>query len=107
MSTAPPLIDSVRGQGARTSRSSASSCARLLDLVVIAMLSRLIERTSCRHEGQEIRYQVSESLGEMMGVLVMEKAGLKEGDVQITASVVAAARLRRWRTARSTSPRFL
>jgi len=55
----------------------------LADLVVIVMPNSPI-KTAADMKGKKFGISNPKSLGEMMGVLVMEKAGLKQGDVQMT-----------------------
>src|SRR6202030_2420787 len=78
--TAAPVI-AAEGQDVKivgiTSRS-------LADLVLIVMPDSPI-RTAADLKGKKFGISNPKSLGEMMGVLVMEKAGLKQGDVQMTA----------------------
>src|SRR6266436_5424275 len=56
----------------------------LADLVLIVMPDSPI-KTAADLKGKRFGISNPKSLGEMMGVLVMEKAGLKQGDVQMTA----------------------
>jgi NitT/TauT family transport system substrate-binding protein len=56
----------------------------LADLVVIVMPNSPI-KTAADMKGKKFGISNPKSLGEMMGVLVMEKAGLKQGDVQMVA----------------------
>jgi len=79
--TAAPVIAAAdQGQDVKiigiTSRS-------LADLVVIVMPNSPI-KTAADMKGKKFGISNPKSLGEMMGVLVMEKAGLKQGDVQMT-----------------------
>jgi NitT/TauT family transport system substrate-binding protein len=80
--TAAPVIAAAdQGQDVKivsiTSRS-------LADLVVIVMPNSPL-KTAADLKGKKFGISNPKSLGEMMGVLVMEKAGLKQGDVQMTA----------------------
>jgi len=80
--TAAPVIAAAdQGQDVKivsiTSRS-------LADLVVIVMHNSPL-KTAADLKGKKFGISNPKSLGEMMGVLVMEKAGLKQGDVQMTA----------------------
>jgi len=79
--TAAPVIAAAdQGQDVKivsfTSRS-------LADLVVIVMPNSPL-KTPADLKGKKFGISNPKSLGEMMGVLVMEKAGLKQGDVQMT-----------------------
>jgi NitT/TauT family transport system substrate-binding protein len=79
--TAAPVIAAAdQGQDVKivsfTSRS-------LADLVVIVMPNSPL-KTAADLKGKKFGISNPKSLGEMMGVLVMEKAGLKQGDVQMT-----------------------
>jgi len=56
----------------------------LADLVLIVMPDSPL-KTAADLKGKKFGISNPKSLGEMMGVLVMEKAGLKQGDVQMTA----------------------
>jgi NitT/TauT family transport system substrate-binding protein len=80
--TAAPVIAAAdQGQDVKivgiTSRS-------LADLVLIVMPNSPL-KTAADLKGKKFGISNPKSLGEMMGVLVMEKAGLKKGDVQMTA----------------------
>jgi NitT/TauT family transport system substrate-binding protein len=80
--TAAPVIAAAdQGQDVKivsfTSRS-------LADLVVIVMPNSPL-KTAADLKGKKFGISNPKSLGEMMGVLIMEKAGLKQGDVQMTA----------------------
>jgi NitT/TauT family transport system substrate-binding protein len=80
--TAAPVIAAAdQGQDVKivsfTSRS-------LADLVVIVMPNSPL-KTAADMKGKKFAISNPKSLGEMMGVLVMEKAGLKPGEVQMTA----------------------
>ncbi len=56
----------------------------LADLVLIVMPNSPL-KTAADLKGKKFGISNPKSLGEMMGVLVMEQAGLKQGDVQMTA----------------------
>ena len=80
--TAAPVITAAeQGQDVKivgfTSRS-------LADLVVVVMPDSPI-KTAADLKGKKFGISNPKSLGEMMGVLVLEKAGLKQGDVQMLA----------------------
>jgi NitT/TauT family transport system substrate-binding protein len=81
VTAAPVIAAAAQGQDVKivsiTSRS-------LADLVVIVMPNSPI-KTAKDLKGKKFGISNPKSLGEMMGVLVMEKAGLKKGDVQMTA----------------------
>lgn len=81
VTAAPVIAAAEQGQDVKivgiTSRS-------LADLVLIVMPDSPI-RTAADLKGKKFGISNPKSLGEMMGVLVMEKAGLNQGDVQMTA----------------------
>jgi NitT/TauT family transport system substrate-binding protein len=81
VTAAPVIAAASQGQDVKiisfTSRS-------LADLVVIVMPNSPI-KTAADMKGKKFGISNPKSLGEMMGVLVMEKVGLKQGDVQMTA----------------------
>jgi NitT/TauT family transport system substrate-binding protein len=81
VTAAPVIAAAAAGQDIKivgiTSRS-------LADLVVIVMPNSPI-KTPQDMKGKKFGISNPKSLGEMMGVLVMEKAGLKKGDVNFTA----------------------
>jgi NitT/TauT family transport system substrate-binding protein len=81
VTAAPVIAAAAQGQDVKivsiTSRS-------LADLVLIVMPNSPI-KTPADLKGKKFGISNPKSLGEMMGVLVMEKAGLKQGDVQMTA----------------------
>ena len=81
VTAAPVIAAAEQGQDVKivgiTSRS-------LADLVLIVMPNSPI-KTPADLKGKKFGISNPKSLGEMMGVLVMEKAGLKQGDVQMTA----------------------
>jgi NitT/TauT family transport system substrate-binding protein len=80
VTAAPVIAAAAQGQDIKivsfTSRS-------LADLVVIVMPNSPI-KTAKDMKGKKFGISNPKSLGEMMGVLVMEKAGLHKGDVQMT-----------------------
>ena len=81
VTAAPVIAAAAQGQDVKiigiTSRS-------LADLVVIVMPNSPL-KTPKDMKGKKFGISNPKSLGEMMGVLVMEKAGLKKGDVAMTA----------------------
>ena len=81
VTAAPVIAAAEQGQDVKiisfTSRS-------LADLVLIVMPDSPL-KTPADLKGRKFGISNPKSLGEMMGVLVMEKAGLKQGDVQMTA----------------------
>jgi NitT/TauT family transport system substrate-binding protein len=81
VTAAPVIAAAAQGQDVKivsiTSRS-------LADLVLVVMPNSPI-KTPADLKGKKFGISNPKSLGEMMGVLVMEKAGLKKGDVQMTA----------------------
>jgi NitT/TauT family transport system substrate-binding protein len=81
VTAAPVIAAAEQGQDIKiigmTSRS-------LADLVLIVMPNSPL-KTAADLKGKKFGISNPKSLGEMMGVLVMEKAGLKQGDVQMTA----------------------
>ena len=81
VTAAPVIAAAEQGQDVKiisfTSRS-------LADLVLIVMPGSPI-KSAADLKGRKFGISNPKSLGEMMGVLVMEKAGLKQGDVQMTA----------------------
>jgi NitT/TauT family transport system substrate-binding protein len=81
VTAAPVIAAAAQGQGIKivgiTSRS-------LADLVVIVMPNSPIKSPK-EMKGKKFGISNPKSLGEMMGVLVMEQNGLKKGDVQMTA----------------------
>jgi NitT/TauT family transport system substrate-binding protein len=80
VTAAPVIAAAAQGQDIKivsvTSRS-------LADLVMIVMPNSPL-KTAKDMKGKKFGISNPKSLGEMMGVLVMEKAGLKQGDVQMT-----------------------
>jgi NitT/TauT family transport system substrate-binding protein len=81
VTAAPVIAAAEQGQDVKivgiTSRS-------LADLVIIVMPNSPL-KTAADLKGKKFGISNPKSLGEMMGVLVMEQAGLKAGDVQMTA----------------------
>ena len=81
VTAAPVIAAAEQGQDVKivgiTSRS-------LADLVLIVMPNSPL-KTAADLKGKKFGISNPKSLGEMMGVLVMERAGLKAGDVQMTA----------------------
>lgn len=81
VTAAPVIAAAAQGQDVKiigiTSRS-------LADLVVIVMPNSPL-KSAKDMKGKKFGISNPKSLGEMMGVLVMEKAGLKKGDVEMTA----------------------
>jgi NitT/TauT family transport system substrate-binding protein len=81
VTAAPVIAAAEQGQDVKivsiTSRS-------LADLVLVVMPNSPL-KTPADLKGKKFGISNPKSLGEMMGVLVMEKAGLKQGDVQMTA----------------------
>ena len=81
VTAAPVIAAAEQGQDVKivsfTSRS-------LADLVLIVMPNSPL-KTAADLKGKKFGISNPKSLGEMMGALVMEQAGLKQGDVQMTA----------------------
>ena len=81
VTAAPVIAAAEQGQDVKivgfTSRS-------LADLVVVVMPDSPM-KTAADLKGKKFGISNPKSLGEMMGVLVLEKAGLKQGDVQMVA----------------------
>ena len=81
VTAAPVIAAAAQGQDVKivgiTSRS-------LADLVVIVPLNSPL-KSAKDLKGKKFGISNPKSLGEMMGVLVMEQAGLKKGDVAMTA----------------------
>src|SRR5215470_14010271 len=81
VTAAPVIAAAAQGQDVKiigmTSRS-------LADLVLIVMPNSPL-KTAADMKGKKFGISNPKSLGEMMGVLVMEQAGLKSGDVQMVA----------------------
>jgi NitT/TauT family transport system substrate-binding protein len=80
--TAAPVISAAeQGQDVKIVSITARSLA---DLVLVVMPDSPL-KIPADLKGKKFGISNPKSLGEMMGVLVMEKAGLKQGDVQMTA----------------------
>jgi NitT/TauT family transport system substrate-binding protein len=80
--TAAPVIAAAdQGQDVKIIGITGRSLA---DLVIIVMPNSPM-KTAADLKGKKFGISNPKSLGEMMGVLVMERAGLKQGDVQMTA----------------------
>jgi NitT/TauT family transport system substrate-binding protein len=81
VTAAPVIAAASQGQDVKivsfTSRS-------LADLVVVVMPDSPL-KTAADMKGRKFGISNPKSLGEMMGVLVMEQAGLKKGDVEMVA----------------------
>ena len=80
-----------RGQQGQDVKIVSFTSRSLADLVLIVMPNSPL-KTAADLKGKKFGISNPKSLGEMMGVLVMEKAGLKQGDVQMTALGSSAAR---------------
>ena len=81
VTAAPVIAAAEQGQDVKIIGITARSLA---DLVVIVMPNSPI-KTVVDLKGKKFGISNPKSLGEMMGVLVMEKNGLKQGDVEMTA----------------------
>jgi len=81
VTAAPVIAAAEQGQDVKIVSITARSLA---DLVMIVMPNSPL-KTPADLKGKKIGISNPKSLGEMMGVLVMEQAGLKQGDVQMTA----------------------
>src|SRR5262245_44065665 len=81
VTAAPVIAAAEQGQDVKIVSITARSLA---DLVLIVMPDSPL-KTPADLKGKKFGISNPKSLGEMMGVLVMEKAGLKQGDVQMTA----------------------
>ena len=81
VTAAPVIAAAEQGQDVKIVSITARSLA---DLVLIVMPESPL-KTPADLKGKKFGISNPKSLGEMMGVLVMEKAGLKQGDVQMTA----------------------
>jgi NitT/TauT family transport system substrate-binding protein len=81
VTAAPVIAAAEQGQDVKIVNITGRSLA---DLVLIVMPDSPI-KTAADLKGKKFGISNPKSLGEMMGVLVMEKAGLKQGDVQMTA----------------------
>src|SRR6185503_7620765 len=79
--TAAPVI-AAADQG-RDVKIVSFTSRSLADLVIIVMPNSPL-KTPKDMKGKKFGISNPKSLGEMMGVLVMEQAGLKQGDVQMT-----------------------
>jgi NitT/TauT family transport system substrate-binding protein len=80
VTAAPVIAAASQGQDIKIVSMTSRSLA---DLVVIVMPNSPL-KTAADMKGKKFGISNPKSLGEMMGVLVMEKAGLKQGDVQMT-----------------------
>src|ERR1051325_1643605 len=81
VTAAPGIAAAAQGQDVKIVSMTSRSLA---DLVVIVMPNSPL-KSAKDMKGKKFGISNPKSLGEMMGVLVMEKAGLKKGDVQFTA----------------------
>ena len=81
VTAAPVIAAAEQGQDVKIINITGRSLA---DLVMIVMPNSPL-RTPADLKGKKFGISNPKSLGEMMGVLVMEQAGLKQGDVQMTA----------------------
>jgi NitT/TauT family transport system substrate-binding protein len=81
VTAAPVIAAAEQGQDVKIVSITGRSLA---DLVLIVMPNSSL-KTAADLKGKKFGISNPKSLGEMMGVLVMEKAGLKQGDVQMTA----------------------
>ncbi len=81
VTAAPVIAAAEQGQDVKIVSLTGRSLA---DLVMIVMPNSPI-KTPADLKGKKFGISNPKSLGEMMGVLVMEQAGLKQGDVQMTA----------------------
>jgi NitT/TauT family transport system substrate-binding protein len=81
VTAAPVIAAAEQGQDVKIVSITARSLA---DLVLIVMPDSPL-KTAADLKGKKFGISNPKSLGEMMGVLVMEKAGLKQGDLQMTA----------------------
>lgn len=79
VTAAPVIAAAVQGQDVKIVSITTRSLA---DLVLVVMPNSSI-KTPSDLKGKKFGISNPKSLGEMMGVLVMEKAGLKQGDVQM------------------------
>ena len=80
VTAAPVIAAAAQGQDIKIVSMTSRSLA---DLVLIVMPNSPL-KTAADLKGKKFGISNPKSLGEMMGVLVMEKAGLKQGDVQMT-----------------------
>ena len=81
VTAAPVIAAAEQGQDVKIISITGRSLA---DLVMIVMPNSPL-KTPADLKGRKFGISNPKSLGEMMGVLVMEQAGLKQGDVQMTA----------------------
>ena len=81
VTAAPVIAAAEQGQDVKIINITGRSLA---DLVMIVMPNSPL-KTPADLKGKKFGISNPKSLGEMMGVLVMEQAGLKQGDIQMTA----------------------
>jgi NitT/TauT family transport system substrate-binding protein len=81
VTAAPVIAAAEQGQDVKIISITGRSLA---DLVIVVMPNSPL-KTAADLKGKKFGISNPKSLGEMMGVLVMEQAGLKQGDVQMTA----------------------
>jgi NitT/TauT family transport system substrate-binding protein len=81
VTAAPVIAAAEQGQDVKIVNITSRSLA---DLVVIVMPNSPL-KTAADLKGKKFGISNPKSLGEMMGVLVMEQAGLKQGDVQMVS----------------------
>jgi NitT/TauT family transport system substrate-binding protein len=81
VTAAAVIVAAEQGQDVKIVNITSRSLA---DLVVIVMPNSPL-KTGADLKGRKFGISNPKSLGEMMGVLVMEKAGLKQGDVQMVS----------------------
>jgi NitT/TauT family transport system substrate-binding protein len=81
VTAAPVIAAAEQGQDVKIISITGRSLA---DLVMIVMPNSPL-KTAADLKGKKFGISNPKSLGEMMGVLVMEQAGLKQGDIQMTA----------------------
>ena len=81
VTAAPVIAAAEQGQDVKIISITGRSLA---DLVMIVMPNSPL-KTPADLKGKKFGISNPKSLGEMMGVLVMEQAGLKQGDIQMTA----------------------
>jgi NitT/TauT family transport system substrate-binding protein len=81
VTAAPVIAAAEQGQDVKIISITARSLA---DLVMVVMPNSPL-KSPTDLKGKKFGISNPKSLGEMMGVLVMEQAGLKQGDVQMTA----------------------
>ena len=82
--TSPPLRSIAAAEQGQDVKIVSITSRSLADLVLIVMPNSPL-KTPADLKGKKFGISNPKSLGEMMGVLVMEQAGLKQGDVQMTA----------------------